>query len=1320
MGKSSVPEKTVLGELQAGTTGTPPKATIPLTTRLAVEIPKPKDWQAFQRNCVLLFRAELNDPNAQEYGRPGQKQKGIDVLARRGGRDEHFVGVQCRLVTAPLKEKKILSDAREALTLKADIKELIFATSAPDDTGAADAAVSVTRLLKDEGHELTVIVYGWGQLQTLIALHEAAYNAFYPSAVASTNPQNTGLATEANDLAALVAARVVEQLRSSGLAAAPREGAADATEDPALHARIDTYRDLFKEHDQPLLAERALLGMLEQEDLTAKPWANYRIETNLGVIAIALGREAAAASRFEAAHAIRPMDPNALANLALARTLQGQFEVAMRLAQSALEGDPRADYAVGHLLQAAARAEWQGDPATLIPADLVGSALADLGMAEFLRRREVPGWAEQVVELARRHPETQEFNRSRAIAVLSLALESGEVIAGAHGPATAAELTAAANEMKALIEHYLDIGFADLDDLVAYLNNAALLLRICERHAEAEDLLVRGMPKVGDQPHLRRLLAIVRLADDRETEAIAVLENDTDPENGILLAELQANIGDHATALAKALSIDGSHLPDRLQRLRWQIVGESALQVGDQAALDDAIAGLRSIDPHDVRASLLEIKAGRKTLADEAVVQEQLRCLAAGAPPNLDMVSRYFIALELRNHDLAEEASRLLEGHVDLSRPNPAVMLYLRSLASARRDAAFHAALKQAAPEVRNDPSTLWAVAAHAWNLGDLGASSTAVDALLSLEPSEPRARLLKIEIFIRQDRSNDLFTELEKPLEALAWKSPNDQFRLASLLGHFGFVERAAALAYSLFLQHRDISRAWMTLSMLVLDEGRGEEDKPGLWDVTEVSPDAAVDLTYDDGSTLFFVVEPNVLLRKLDPQSWEPEHALVRAVAGLRAGAQFVGPDGREGVIKQLRHKYVARLHYVMEHHEARFPEITGFRRVPVDVDQPGGLDGLIAAVKARHDWVQEEENQYRNGPVPLGIFAHRLGMDTIDAAAGLAGHGGKLKVAVGSLEEREQAGQIVRLNGQRGCVLDLLAFWTAWRLEALEALQLTCGSINLPRSVLDRLRARREQYEFSARDGHKTAGYDDGRIILHEVPGEVVAGFRDEVDRAIAWASANAIVLPVVASDDLPAALREHLRLGQSDVFDALVLARQNEMLLVSDDVTIREIDRVLGGDRSTWLQATFGVALDQKQTDLDRYVRWSANLVDAGQNYLGVSGAVLTHAARLDAELGKVPGYLFGSLSQIIGGEDAEIISHYHVTISCLGDLWTDHGAVSYRQPATGHLLRQLVRGREGDYVVILRAVLLWAKQIPALYEYTRAWLRGHFLAGKVLE
>lgn len=1295
------------------------KNSVPLTTRLAIEIPKPKDWQAFQRNCVLLFRAELNDPHAQEYGRGGQAQHGIDILARRDGRDDHFVGVQCRLITKPMKEAKIMADARAALKLEAGLKELIFATTAPDDSGASDAAVSVTRALKTEGHDVKVVVYGWGQLQILIAPHDVAYNVFHPSAVASAALQATGPGPGGGDSAASIAEHVVEQLRGAGLTVvAPTGGVAVSTdEDIALHARIDTFRDLFKERQEPLLAEKGLLSLLETEVLSGKPWARYRIETNLGSIAIELGREAEAAERFDAAHAIRPDNPNALANLALARTIQGRFEEAMTAAHAALTGKPRANHAVSYLLQAAARAAWDGEPESLIPEDLVGTAQADIGLAEFLRQREIPGWAERTLEIARRHQDAPEFKRIRAIAVLSLAIDEGATVFDGRGTFTPAELNTAADDMKALAEHCLAVGFADAHDLTAYLNNAAVLLRLCGRHKESEALLERGLPGVGNEPQLRRLLALARVEQGLNAEAIATLAGDADPENQILSAELQASNEDPTGALESVVALDPAHLPVRLQLLRWRLIGELALRLGHYGQVAAAVAELRALDPHDLAASLLEIRADRKTVEDHEVLRERLRVLAASVPGN--MISRYVLAEELRNQQMPEEASRLLDDHVNLSRPSPTTLLYLESLAAARRDETFRAALAQAAPEVQDNPATLWTVAAHAWNLGDLAAASSAIEALLLQKPNDPRARLLKIEILVRQDRSVELLAELEKPVEKLAWWRPEHQFRIASLLGHFGFAERAAELAYRLFLQHRDLSRAWMTLSMLVLEEGSGGDDRPGRWGVGDVGHDVAIDLRYDDGTELFFVVEPDEVLRKLDPESWEPEHPLVRAVAGLCVGAKFVGPDGRKGVVRQIRHKYVARLHYVLEHHETRFPEIMGFRRVTVDLEQPGGLDALIEQVKARHDWIQEEENRYLNGPWPIGVLAHRVGVDTIEVAAGLASHDVQLKVAAGNLPEREAADQAVRLNRRSGCVLDLLAFWTAWRLDALDAVRSTCGPIHLAQSLLDRLRARREQFERSAHDGLRNLGYENGKLRMREISAELICGFRDEVDRAIAWAEANAIVLPVVAGDDLPVALREHLRSGRSDVFDSLILARRTDLLFVTDDLPMREFDRMLRGEASAWLHVVFGVALDWKHIGFDRYVRWSANLVDAGHNYLGVSAHMLAHAARMDAETGTAPGTLFKTISTMIGGRTAERNSHVNAVLGCLRELWADHTTIGFRQPVTGHLLRQLVRERTDDYIVILQTVLKRVHDLPALARYVHGWLRGHLLAEAVL-
>jgi hypothetical protein len=100
-----------------------------------------------------------------------------------------------------------------------------------------------------------------------------AYNAFHPSTVASSLFQAPGPAPAGADFAGLVAAQVVEQMRSAGMAVAPRDdgAAASSDEDRSLHSCIDTFRDLFKDQSEPLLAEKGLMGLLERADLSSKP-----------------------------------------------------------------------------------------------------------------------------------------------------------------------------------------------------------------------------------------------------------------------------------------------------------------------------------------------------------------------------------------------------------------------------------------------------------------------------------------------------------------------------------------------------------------------------------------------------------------------------------------------------------------------------------------------------------------------------------------------------------------------------------------------------------------------------------------------------------------------------------------------------------------------------------------------------------------------------------------------------------------------------------------------------------------------------------------
>jgi tetratricopeptide (TPR) repeat protein len=1293
-----------------------PSASIPLSARLGHEIQKPKDWQAFQRNSVLLFQAVLKDPNVMEYGRLGQEQRGIDILGRRDSRPEHFVGIQCRRTAKPLTEADILDDCRAALTLKADLKEIIFATTAPDDARATDAALVVERKLRSEGHDITIAVYGWGALQKLICIHDVAYAAFCPSIYATTALQAPAAQIAPNaDLATEISNRVVEQLHRAGMTLAPRDvvtGRDD--EDPDLHARIDTYRDLLRDQNEPLLAERGLLALLEKTDLEGKPWAKYRIETNLAAVALDLGREAEAAARHEAAYAVRPDDPNAIANLALARIIQGRFDEAIDLARKALEATPRADHAVSYLLQASERAGWKGDPESLIPADLLGTEYADLGLADFLRHREVPGWAQRCLELSRRYPDADAFKALRANAILALMIESNTYLAGGPAPVAREDLDRSADDLKAMAEHMLDIRYADHRDLTAFLNNAALILRISGRHAECAALLDRGLARIPNDPALRRLMALAQASLGKRTDAIHTLDAAIDdPENQLLRAELVA-AGDLKSGLASLLAIDPARLSKHFSQVRWRLIGDMSLGLGDTENLNAAVAALRALDANDITATLLEIRGEQRAGLDGDGVRARLRAAVDTLPANLDMATRCLIAEDLQDQDVPDIAAGLLEGHVDLTRLSPATLIYLQSLAAARHDEAFRRHIAEAAPEVRNHPIVLWTVAAHAWNIGDLAGALRNIEALLSLRPDDPRARMLKIEILIRQDNSTALLNELDKPIEHLSGSRLQDRFRIANLLGHFGYIERAAALAYRLFLENRDNSQAWMALSAVVLVEGWGEPDRRRHWDTTVVAPNVAVNLRFDDGAKVFFVVEPDATLRQLDQESWEPDHSLAKAVMGLPAGGRFTDPSGKGGVVAKVRHKYVARFHYILNHHESRFPSMLGFRRINVDLEKPGGLDALLFQLKSRRDWIEQEQEQYRNGPWPLGVLAHRLSMDTIEVAGGLAAQGIKLKVARGNEPERLAAEQAIKENGGKGCVLDLLAFWTAWRLQCLDVIVAICGPIHLSQSVIDRLRARREEFNRSAVDGLKSATYVDGKMRLTEVAPDVVAGWRDDVDRAIAWANTNAAIQPSVIGDRIPATLREHVQSEKSDLFDCIVLAINGEMLLVTDDLPTREFNRIFGGGGSTWLHQIVFTALLTRRIDLDTYIRWFVQLMGASHDYIGVTSQALARAVEMDAESGKAPGEFFTTLAKAIGGKNADSQSHVAICQAFLRQLWSDEGALSYRQQATSILLRQLTRERFDDYGTILRSLAGAVRDIPLLIDYVFRWCRGHFM------
>lgn len=1279
----------------------------PIIARLGHEIPKPRDWQAFQRCCQILFRAELNDPHAQEFGRNGQDQGGIDVLGRRSGSSEKVVGVQCRLISKPMNKIGILKECRKAIEFGLDLSELIFATTAPDDTQAALDAITVEKELRSEGIELRVVVYGWTQLQQLIALHDAAYAAFWPQGEVDDRPISLGQESSERIVELLAAALRREQRHASSVAIAPPPDIGHRGEDPALHARIDVLRDL--KADGPLrVVEARLVKLLETEELDSKPWAKFRIITNLAGTLLAMGRNEEACARFRIAYELRSDDAIALSNLATAKLIEGDFEGAMASAQDALKVDPESPDAVSILLQAAARSDWKGDPLSLIPLGLVGTVAADVGLAEYLRRRAVPGWEARVRSIAASHKEDENLARASAIATLSL-------LVGSEGKIDARDVSStqvrdAADTLRKVVLGFLECNYEDVHDFYAYAINASYLLRLSGRHSEVAELLTRVIDQIGPDNQAIRLLALSKLSMGKKDEAIDHLKLASDRESEIMRLDLIA-ADDPERALQLARSIREDSLSE-LERRSWlRLVAELALDQGEDEAFRSAVEALKSFDDFRLQANLLQIEFDAKSTLGIEEIRRRLSDLHAEASVSTSTPGRVLLAMELTRRDLPGLAVSLLREHVSISVDGPATRVYLRALAANRDDAEFYRMMDVVPDSVRSDPSILWLAASHAWNVGNLSTSLKFTSRLMEVRPRDGRAALLRIDILLRKNKVDEVAKSLALHVEDMDWSDVVSMVRIGRLLANFGYMKRATQFMYRLFLTNRNHPSVWMGISSLVFALEGGEEERAWVEGGSRVGSDSTVLLRFDDGSEQSLTIEPDKSLRELDSDSWEPEHRLAKAISGMVAGAEF-GIEGRRGTVVSVKHKYIALFHFILENYEHRFPGENGFKKVSVALDQPGGLDEIVRVVKARSEHVERERQRYRKEGWPVALFAQRIGAGIVDVLEGLSTEGEGVRVSNGSDQERRDADLAISSRRSRGGVLDITAFWNAWRLGVMPTVKSVLGAIYLPRSVVDILLSRAENLKRSAKNGAKTMGYQNGRLVLDEAPESVVQKSLSEVVAAIDWVEEHATVVGSEVNERTPRDLVNLAHDGRTDMFDSMVIAGRYNALYLSDDYALRVLYTGWFGLSGAWLHRLLAVSRDSGLMTSSEYVTAVEKMILWGQSFISVGVNDILTSMELGCAMG--PRGASGSpLLRALANASADFAGRVNIAVSVIDELWFGSRRKPYAGIATGKILENLLENEMARSREVLEFFRRRLSSNDAT-EYLKAWERGHFI------
>ena len=133
----------------------------------------PLYWQQFEDLANGLLGEVYNLPDAQQFGRPGQSQNGVDVYGR--SKRYGMIGVQCKRLAdldpnghpypgGPIGRKFLRDAADEALVFKPTLSIWILATTARRDTAVQGWVNEINDEWRAEGRDRRAMVWSWDDI----------------------------------------------------------------------------------------------------------------------------------------------------------------------------------------------------------------------------------------------------------------------------------------------------------------------------------------------------------------------------------------------------------------------------------------------------------------------------------------------------------------------------------------------------------------------------------------------------------------------------------------------------------------------------------------------------------------------------------------------------------------------------------------------------------------------------------------------------------------------------------------------------------------------------------------------------------------------------------------------------------------------------------------------------------------------------------------------------------------------------------------------------------------------------------------------------
>ena len=143
----------------------PQIATVSLNLHVHSDYAPPRSWEQFEELCADVFQSAWGDATLVRHGRAGQRQHGVDIVARNGA--IYPIGLQCkkrsRWPVRKVTSKQIDAEITAARSFTPKLKAFYILTTALDDSGLQQHVRKINERHKQK-QLFEVVLLGWNEI----------------------------------------------------------------------------------------------------------------------------------------------------------------------------------------------------------------------------------------------------------------------------------------------------------------------------------------------------------------------------------------------------------------------------------------------------------------------------------------------------------------------------------------------------------------------------------------------------------------------------------------------------------------------------------------------------------------------------------------------------------------------------------------------------------------------------------------------------------------------------------------------------------------------------------------------------------------------------------------------------------------------------------------------------------------------------------------------------------------------------------------------------------------------------------------------------